>query len=84
MSALAAVAKPTWSEMITYLEKQPNQKIQHNEVKVNDLHRFVDHMKYLVELHPPESRVKNINCRSLKGSVEKVYKALKYNESINF
>ena len=86
MSALDVAVKgnPTWSEMITYLEKQPNQKIHYNEIKVNDLHRFVEHMKYLVELHPPEERIKNVNCLSLKGSVRKVYDAVKYNELINF
>lgn len=67
----------TWNEMINYLKDQENCRVDGKGFFVKDLHKFTEKMDYLISIHEPEKRSRNINCRSLKGSLTRVYEAHK-------
>jgi hypothetical protein len=67
----------TWNEMIKYLKAQDNCRVNGKGFYVLDLKKFVSKMEYLIDLHEPQNRSKNITCVSLKGSLTKVYEAHK-------
>lgn len=74
----------TTEEKINYILNQPDQPIQHQEITVKSTHTFAKKMKQMIELQENEVSQKNIILVSLKGSVDKVYNAIKFNKSINF
>ena len=63
----------TWDEIFTYLSKQENCSIHGQGFAVLDLHKFLSNSKELISLHKRHLRASNVYCRSLKGTLIKVY-----------
>jgi hypothetical protein len=63
----------TWDEMFTYLSEQENCRVDYNGHIVLDLHKFLDIMADLISCHDPKDRANSIACKSLKGSLHKIY-----------
>ncbi len=74
----------TTEEKLQFILNQPDQPIQHKEITVKSTHTFAKKMKQMIELQNSVISKRNVNLVSLKGSVDKVYNAIKFNKSINF
>jgi len=74
----------TTEEKLQFILNQPDQPIQHKEITVRSTRTFAKKMKQMIELQNSVISKRNVNLVSLKGSVDKVYNAIKFNKSINF
>ncbi len=74
----------TTEEKLQFILNQPDQPIQHKEITVRSTRTFAKKMNEMLQATGEVTSKKNINLVSLKGSVDKVYNAIKFNKSINF
>ena len=71
------MAKVTWQEMFNYLKLQDNCSIHGKGFFVNNMNDCLDKLGNLIDQHEPIDRKGNVYCKSIKGSLEKVYYAHK-------
>jgi len=74
----------TTEEKLQFILNQPDQTIQHKEITVRSTRTFAKKMNEMLQATGEVATKRNLNLVSLKGSVDKVYNAIKFNESINF
>ena len=67
----------TWDDMFDYLIQQENCIVQHQEIRVPNLHYTLGLYKQMIEKHNPEERKINLSCKTLKGSLQRIYQAHK-------
>lgn len=64
-----------WDTMVKYLRLQDNCAVFGQGFRVQNLYKSLDKLEAMVNLHKPEDRAKNLYCKSLKGSLERIYNA---------
>lgn len=65
----------TWEEMFNYLKAQPNCSVRGKGFQVKDLHYTLNKYESMINLHDPAVRNRSVYCMSLKGSLERIFKA---------
>ena len=63
----------TWGEMFSYLEKQENCRVNGQGFFIPDLYVTLSRYKEMIDLHDPDQRAINLHCKSLKGSLRRIY-----------
>ena len=61
--------------MVKYLRLQDNCAVYGAGFRVKNLYDSLNKLEAMINYHKPEDRAKNIYCLSLKGSLERIYKA---------
>lgn len=69
--------KLTWQEMYSYLEQQENCRVNGKGFSVLSLHNTLQKLDSMIKMHKPEDRKSNMYCKSLKGTLERIYWAHK-------
>ena len=71
------MTRPTWDEMMSYLESQPSCRINGDCWHIENSHSYLKKYKDMINHHDPKDRGTNLHCLRLKSSLHRAYESHK-------
>jgi len=67
------MTRPTWDEMMSYLEQQKTCIVYGDCWTISNLHSYLEKYKNMISGHDPKDRGTNLHCLRLKSSLHRTY-----------